>query len=394
MRELKYILTSFLTIVFTCSESFSQLTISNGNNVLEISGSVSSFYNYRVLKPGEFDRKKDRFKLRDAQIQLEGRIGNDIEYELQADLADMASGTSGVDPANPGLMDAHFMYKGLKFVNITAGYGKLHYSRSSMTSFIYSPYWQRSEFTRGELFSRRDIGVTLSKSYSKQRINVYAGAYTGLGELSIQGNNDPSGQPEYVGRVDFAYPSRYRYQDIDIRHVPIPMFAIGFNGRYANKTLSNGSLFPAFAVGDYGWRVINGKKYTYGMDVSFQYKGLSAQFEIHQLKAMPKDSTSFLYQGYNLSQTNGYILAGGYQAQLNYFSKKLKTIVSARYEDFNLNDLAQGTNQRLSFAVAYQIDGFKSMIKLQYFNILKEESSVAPLTWNEQFRIGWQLLFK
>jgi len=33
------------------------------------------------------------------------------------------------------------------------------------------------------------------------------------------------------------------------------------------------------------------------------------------------------------------------------------------------------------------------MIKLQYFNILKEEASIDPQRWKEQFRLGMQFRF-
>ncbi|RYZ30006.1 MAG: hypothetical protein EOP49_40155, partial [Sphingobacteriales bacterium] len=191
-----FALLGFITV------SQAQLTLTNGNHTLEISGGISSYYNSRPLKDGEDDRKKDRFKLRDAQIQLEGRIGNTWEYELQMDFADQAANANGADfdPENPGLMDAYVIYKGLGFVNIQAGYGKIYYSRSSMTPFVYSPFWQRAELTRGSIFSQRDVGVTVMKDFWNQRINAYAGIYSGLGELSLNGDNDASGQPEYAAR--------------------------------------------------------------------------------------------------------------------------------------------------------------------------------------------------
>ena len=52
-----------------------QLTITNGNHTLEISGSVSTFYNYRSVNAGEVDLSKNRFKLRDAQIGIDGSDG-------------------------------------------------------------------------------------------------------------------------------------------------------------------------------------------------------------------------------------------------------------------------------------------------------------------------------
>lgn len=375
--------------------AFSQLSFSNGNHLIEISGATSVYYNHRVLKETNNNQNKDRFKLRDAQLKIEGQIRDLWQYEVQVDFADIAANDTNeeIDPENPGLMDAYVVYKGLDWFDVKVGYGKVPYSRSSTVPFGFTPYWQRAELVRGSIFNRRDIGITLSKSFWKQRASIQAGVYTGLGEISLNGDNDASGNPEFIGRAEVAYPTRFRHRDIDDRHTPIPMFAFGVNGRYANKTLPEGREFPIGAVGEYGMKVIDGKKYAYGFDVAFQYMGFSGQFEIHQVKGEPQKVNDPLFLGLPFEQTEGYFFAGGYVAQLNYFFKDLKTIVSARYEELDLNDLAAGNSRRFSPAIAYQINGFDAMVKFQYFNILKEES-IEPLRWTEQFRIGLQLRFK
>lgn len=372
---------------------FSQLSISNGVHNIEITGAISGYYNYRVLKPGETDMKKNRFRLRDAQIQIEGRIGRKWAYELQFDIADMAQGGGLVDGENPGLMDAYVEYKGIPYFDVRAGFGKTPYSRGSQVPFIYSPYWQRAQIIRGDVFARRDIGVTFSKSLWRQRINLYGGIYNGLGEMSLRGDNDASGGLEYIVRADIAYPVRFRYQEIDTRHVPIPMFQLGLNGRYSKRNLPAGASFPAFASGAYGLTVLDGERYLYGLDFAAMYKGLSLNFEIHQYRGQPRNPNSLLLQGLPVEQTERYFLAGGFVAQLSYFIMPLKTIVSARYEQLDLNDLVNGRSDRASLAFAYQIDGFSSMIKMQFFQVMREES-IDELSWTEQFRIGWQFLFK
>lgn len=377
--------------------TYAQISITNGKHSLEISGAMSTYYNYRFYKDslnGKVidDYKKNRFKLKDAQFQLEGRYGNEYEYELQIDLADLAN--LGEDPTNPGLMDAYFKYKGFKPFDIQLGYGKTPYSRSSLTPFIYSVYWQRAQIARGDFFGRRDIGVTLSQDFWKQRINVYLGAYTGLSEISIKGDNDASGKLEYIGRVDIAYPSRFRYREIDDKVSPIPMFALGINGRYANKVLPDGETFPSFSTGEFGTKLISGKKTTIGADFAFQFKGFSLLAEYHRLKITPQDTTSSLLAGLPMSKTEGYVLAGGSILQMNYYAKSLKTIVSARWEQLNINDLIKGESQRLSIGIAYQLKGFNSMIKAQYFHVLTEEDVVDPLKWTNQIRVGWQYLFR
>ncbi|MEC4051114.1 porin [Flavobacterium sp. SUN046] len=389
----KYLLSALL--FFLIAPCFAQFVITNGKNTLEISSNFSGFYNDRLLKPGEVDASKNRFKLRDAQLGVEGRFGNDFECSLKVDFADMAANNINkiIDPENPGLLNANVTYKGFMFFDVEMGYGKLYYSRNAMVAFENSAYWQSAEITRGSLFSIRDVGVTLKKNFWKQRANFYLGAYTGLGELSLAGDNDPSGQLEYISRFDVSFPCRYRYQEVDLRHTPIPMFSLGIAGRYANKKLPAGTTFPTDAASSYGLKVIDGQRYIYGFDASFQYQGFSGQFEIHQIKAKPQNPNDPLFQNYTLQQTNGYLLAGGYIAQLNYYFKKFRTILSARYEELDLNDLVAGNSKRFSPALAYRLKNSNAMIKFQYFNILKEES-IDPQSWKEQFRLGFQFQLK
>lgn len=372
-----------------------QLTISNGAHNMEISGGVSWYYNHRVMKDGETNLRKNRHRLRDAQIQVEGRYRNSIEYEVQIDFADLAATATGpIDGENPGLMDGYIVFKSLPVVDIKVGYGKTPYSRSSQVPFIYTPYWQRVEMVRGDIFPRRDVGVTLMSSFWKQRIRVQAGAYNGIGEMSLRGDNDPSGSLEFIGRVDVAYPSRYRYRDIDDKVSPVPMFNLGLNARHTNRQLPQGTTLIPASVGEYNIKVIDGSKTGYGFDVSAQYMGVSAQFEMHQFMIEPQNPNSFLFQGLAEEFHEGFVRAGGYFGQLNYFSRKLKSIFSARYEALNINDLAEGELQRFSMAYAYQIRGYHAMIKVQYFKVLAEEVLIDPLRWSEQVRVGVQYNFR
>ena len=375
----------FLTIIIPILIN-GQLTLSNGHHVLEITGAATTYYNNRFLKSTQTDHKKNRFKLRDAQIQLEGRIGDDYEYELQFDLVDLA--TSSQDPENPGVMDCYMIYKGLNFMEIKVGWGKTPYSRSSLIPFIYSPYWQRPEFLRGDIFARRDVGVTLQGSYLKQRLNLFLGTYTGLGEVSLRGNNDNSGKLEYIARAEFAYPSRFKYRSVDYNISPQPMMVLGFNGRYAKKKLNGGS-FPSYAIGEYNMKVVDGSKYSYGFDLATQYKGFSSLFEYHYMVGQPKNTNHSLLNGYDTD----FFTMNGFAGEITYFFKKKNTIISSRYEQFDLNDLVDGKSQRIYGSLAYQIDGFNSMIKFQYWHILSEEEN-DPLKWTNQFRLGWCFLFK
>ncbi len=390
----KLILQLLLICVLGSRMCTAQTALNSGNKSLEISGTLAGFYNYRILKEGEDNYKNNKFMLRNVIFGLNGRVENKWEYEIQADLFNMVA--SGIqDPENPGIVTAYMAYKALP-VKIKFGYDKLPYSQGSLASIYETPYWSRTQMTRGDFFSRRDIGLTLNSSLWKQRINIYAGAYSGLGETVFVANGgdiDPSGQPEYVGRIDIAFPSRYRYDEIDYKISPTPMFRIGANARYADKTQPGDNTLPAGIEGIYGLKVIDGKKLIRGFDATFAYMGFSAQFESQLMKINPAKDDDELYHSTTEDVHNKTVYAGGWEGQVNYFWKKAKSTFSARYENYNLNDLVSGNAERCAFAYAYHINGSKNCIKVHYFKIITEDESLEPIKWTDQIRIGWQYLF-
>ena len=386
-----------------------QISLDNGYHNLEIGGSVSTFYNQRFEYSGNvrnridnnpalgYDQSKDRFGLRDMQLQLEGRVGKDWEYELQVDFADMLN--RGDIGENPGLLDANATWKGA--VHVTAGFQKIPFSRNSLVPFTQSPFWQRAELTRGEVFSRRDVGVLLSKSLWKNRINVYAGAFSGMGEQILSlGENDPSGSLEYAGRFDLAWPSRYRYRDFDVNHSPIPMFQVGAAARTVYRKYSS------FLDGDnYYLRVISGRKTCLTADFSAQWNGFSAQIEWHRIQVNPTnnlDPAGLRYRedrgtlDYKIgTKPTNYFLAGGFLATVSYSSKLLHSIFSLRYDQFNPNDVvADNTEQSLNFGYAYLLNGFNAAIKAQYSLRLVNRANPLIQRYDDQFRMGLQFQFR
>ncbi len=386
----------FLTLLL-CSfinyKTKAQTSIVSGNKSIEFSGIVAGFYNYRILKPGEDNFKNNKFALRNTIFCVNGRVENKWEYEFQVDFLNMSTSIS--DPENPGIVSAFIAYKALP-VKIKFGYDKLPFSQGSLASIYETPYWSRTQLTRGDFFSRRDAGITLSSSLWKQRVNIYAGAYSGLGEtvfVANGGDTDPSGSPEFIGRVDVAFPSRYRHDEIDYKLSPIPLIRIGANARYTDKTQPGDNSLPIGVEGIYGLKVINGKKAIYGFDASIAYQGFSAQMESQLLKLNPANSNDPLYHNTTEDVNKKTIYAGGWQGQINYFWKRTKSIFSARYENYNTNDLVSGDAQRFSAAYAYQINGFKNSIKIHYFKIVTEDENLEPLKWTDQIRVGWQYMF-
>ncbi len=373
-----------------------QYVFVKGDHTLQLSGQLSVYYNHRILKDGEEDKKNNRFRLRDMQVGFNGRKGNVWEYKLRADLADLAANAGGgaaLDPENPGLMSAYVVYKALP-VHIQLGYDKLPYSLSSMQTFEGSVFWQRGQLLRGDFFSRRDAGLTLSTSLWQQRINIYGGVYTGLGEnIIVNNDNDPSGRPEFVGRVDVAYPSRYRYRELDLVSVRIPMVRLGANVRHTDKTQPPGEVLPEGVAGEYGLRIIDGKRTVYGVDAAFQFRGFSAQFEAHTLNLKPAQPNDPLYSNTSDAVNKGVVKAGGIQGQVNYCYLPARSVLSVRYENYNLNDLITGHTERLGVGYAYMFHGMDIAFKIHYYKILNEDQKSESLKWTDQVRVGFQYEF-
>ena len=282
-----------------CIQSQAQFSFTAGKHSLEINGGVNAHFNYRLYKPGETNKANNMFALRDAQIQLEGRWGNSFEYELQADFADLIFSQN--DPENPGLMDANITYKSPWNLSLNAGFGKVRYSRSSLVPFIYSPFFNRAEIVRGNVFTRRDLGVCLSASAWKQLLNFSFGVYNGMGEYSLKGKNDAGGSFEYVARAEISWPVRNRYIDFDQNNSPFPVFSAAVNGRYVQR---ENTIYNEYAL-----TVIGGKKWTYGGEFSIKYHGAMLSGELHQLRITPKDANRL--EG----KPTNYFRAGGYYIQ-------------------------------------------------------------------------------
>jgi hypothetical protein len=420
-----------LVALVSFAETKAQISFNAGHHNFEISGAIYGFYNHRFDAnsrlnsfspdplPNNADYNNNRFDLRNAVITFEGRSGRNFEYQVQYNFAK----TSDNDPENPALMDAYMAYKGFKYVKIKAGYQKLPYSRMSQTSFSYMPFVQRAEIIRGEVFSRRDIGIVLYQDYWNQRVNAYLGAFSGNGESALTGRNDINGKLEYVGRVDVSYPVRLRYREIDVNHSPVPIFQVGVNARYkqrADPRLNDGNdapfnpnLPPFPTVPRYELKNIQGTKRMVGFDLAAQYQGLAFQFEWHQMRVHP-GATYLSFLNGKEAQTN-FFKAGGFVGQLTYHAKPLKSAFAVRYDRLLANDLAGSrptddyfggidaldfgkdaanisTQENVSLGYMYFMNGFNSVLRIDYRWRWRKDL-VNNRNAADQIRIGWQYLF-
>jgi hypothetical protein len=384
----------FLLLFLSCLLQFAGVSAQDDDNEnLSINARTSFYLNQRWGWDSAYtDRKQNKFYLRNAQLQLRGNAGKDMRFYFGFDIAQIIS--KGNDPQNPALMNASIAYKGLKAFDLLIGFDKTCYSRNNQVSFFDSPFWQRSEIVGGALFSRRDLGITLHKDFLNKRLSLWGAMYSGLGEAILLGYNAPSGKYEYVARAEYSWPVAVKYKELDETGMVLPVLSAAINGRYSDKSLPVGQNFASGTTGDFGNKVINGEKYTYGADVNMMWEGFSVQAEIHQLRMQLRDSSDALLNGLPNRITKRNDFAGGFFVQGNYFHKKWKTGLSVRYEELNYNDLVAGYFARWGVAACWKPKGTKVMLKAQYFYNLQEETAIDNLNHKEQLRIGMQINLK
>ena len=387
---------SAVVAVFACIPSHAQFVMQSGDNTVQISGLTGIFYQDRFLKPGLDNFKNNEFSLRNLQLELDVKHKKDWRFKFKVDFAKILANTGGnFDPENPGISNVYVEYRALP-VKFKLGFDKLPYSQGSINDVFSTPFWSRGILTSGAMFSRRDLGLTLHYPMLNDRINLYGGVYSGLGEnvLTLP-DADPSGQPEYVGRIDFSYPTKNAYTEVDMDNTPTPIFRAGLNGRYTNKTVNGptAAKFPADSNDAYFLRLVNGKKLIYGFDACAMYRGFSAQIEYHIINIQPSNPNDRLFMGTTPAFNGGKVNAGGLLARVYYNSKPLKSTLSLQYENINVNDLITGNQQWLSVGYAYLVNGYNSVFKVHYYRPLQEDVNQNALKYTGQVRVGYQYQF-
>ena len=385
---------------FDGNAAASQFTLSSDGNTLQIGGRISGYYETRFLKDDTNYQKKTHngWAVKDFDLDILGKTANKFVYEFHASLVDLAAAAATgntAGPQNPGIKSAYVQYKGWP-VKIKLGYDKLPYSQGSMSDVWGTPFWSHANLYGGDLFSRRDFGITLNYRFLNDRFNAYAGAYSGMGENFFEYGNDASGRMEYVGRVEYSYPSKVKYNLIDEEMSATPVFRVAANARYADKTQPKGSSIitdEPDAPGVYGVRVFDGKKLAYGGDAIVKYKGFSATAEVHFMQLKPTNLTDGLYNGTDQSKNKSVVNSGGFCLGANYNWEKKHSAFSLMYEELNANDLYVGVQDWLYLAYAYKFSGFNSVLKVQYYVPVTEDKAQDPLHYTGQLRVGYQIVF-
>jgi len=341
-----------ISLLFFTELSSAQFALYKGDASLEFSGGAATFLNKRFYQAGDDVHDKDRIGIDYAFLEMKMRKGRNWRAVLKTEFIDANAGITF--DQNLMLKKAFLQYETAHtgtFVKL--GYDKIPYSKLGEESGFKSPFQNRSEVTNGNSFALRDAGIVLGQECWRQRVQIYLGAFTGLGENSLIGDNDASGNFEYTGRIQFAFPSNPDQDQIDFHSTPLPTIQLGLNALYANKVTDDG--------GDFSYTVFNGTKQAAGVDASIYFEGLCVVVESHLFQFTPNDTLRLMHY------ITDHFNAGGVTAQATYFSKKFHSLIGVRYDDYNPNDLIMNDTRRtVSPAFNFFFPKSNAFVKLQY----------------------------
>ena len=182
---MKKYLISFVILCFIYTSNYSQIGFVHNGHSLEVTGLVTATFTNRD-NVNIHNKYLNFFDARNAQLRLEYNY-KIVRCVVQADIASLTLGN--FDPENLGLMDIWFQVKPVGALKVRAGFFKVRYSRSSLVSEYDSPFFNRSEICRGQIFGSRDFGLNVNYAFFRGLLNVNVGTYTGLAETSLKGKS-------------------------------------------------------------------------------------------------------------------------------------------------------------------------------------------------------------
>jgi hypothetical protein len=199
-----------------------------------------------------------------------------------------------------------------------------------------------------------------------------------------------------------------RYREIDNNHSSTPIIQIGINARVKRRDNPFGSDTTRYQL-----KNPQGTKRMIGGDVSFFYKGFSAQLEYHYGRVFTGPTSTDYFLSTYAPLTNHFNF-GALVYQLNYHIKPIKSVVSMRYDRLMTNDLGAQrpaddyyglpnsldftkgyanyqTQENLSFAYVYYLRS-NNIFRVDYRLRLRKDLKDYDKT-GDQIRIGYQYSF-
>lgn len=358
---MKRLILVLLLIFSATSSGFSQFVLEYPNGELEIEGRIRAEYNKRFYFEGDNNFRKDRMFIGQARVKFEGKMFKDFGYEMTLEVRSYDAGSIA--------KDLYINYSPVPEFLVQFGQFKTPFSKQQLIAEEKLDLTNQCALT-DEFVPGRDIGIMTNIETRDKKYSLRLGMFTG--NAYNQKDDDSKGKPLFVGRIEASPFGTLMNSEGDLELSPKPLVMLGANFTHSDDNV-NTADYP---------RTIVGKKFMYGGDITFKYKGLYLNAEFDHAQLMPDKAPNYK--------------AGGYLVHASYFIRQLKLQPVIEYNDYNPSDLTVDDSQRtIVFGLNFLPKSNHSIkLMLNYFYHLKmKESDVNPWARNE-IRFLTQLLIK
>ena len=284
---------------------------------LKVEGRIQFRYTWH-----ENDDPKDNtseFTLPRVRLGVSGAAFENVQFKLEADFApDPATDASGnvKGGSKVSLTDAKLSFTHFEHAPLTVGHFKVPFSRQQLTSTANMQFINRAAVIGG---AQRDIGIMVGDYMGKGLFEYAVGAFNGTNTANL---NDNTGFL-VTGRVAVNPWGEFSYSEPNLTGERMNV-SIGFNVQ-SNKTSTAGTDGDLLTDDDVDTDIIK-----YGVDLGIKFLKRASFFAEYI-------TARFDREGAEEYDANGWYVQGGYFL----LPKRLES--TARYEEYDPDDLVDDT---------------------------------------------------
>ncbi len=283
---------------------------------LNMLGRLQTRYNFRNNEDAE---DLSSFRINRMRLKLSGHsFTQNLKYNLEWELNSFSG--------RGQLKDVFVDYQFLPELHLRGGQWKVPYNRQNIIS-DYKKQFIDESITNDAFSLDRDPGIMLHGELFENRLEYYAGVFTGRGINATENTNNKN---MAIGKIAYRPFGEFKdYWESDLEYTE--SFRAAFGAAFA---INNGT--EIFFSDELQTFSKDAQFMQFGLDSIMKYRGFSLQGEYH-LRLLDR-------RGFNRDTANGFFVQGG------YFLVPELLELAGRYSQFD-PDVNVSNNLRKEFAL-------------------------------------------
>jgi phosphate-selective porin OprO and OprP len=313
--------------------------------VLSVGGLIQAQADFGDKGDARFTTGNDRFYLRRARINIQGKFLEEFDFRLEGEFAGSLAESSG---NRAQLTDAYVNWNKYEYANVRVGQFKTPFGYEQLAADPRLFSIERT-LANDRLTVGRQIGVQAGGDFFDKQVSYATGVFNGSG---VNTNGNDNNQMMWAGRVSaIAWQGKLAGQD-----TKWTVGADAFSSKDANLPGQAGEFGFDLVPGGTKDNIFAGRRTAGGLDTQFHTGPLDLWVEYLRARFEATDripSRSF--------DTDGWYI----QAAYFVIPKDLQALVKYDRFDPNLN-LADNSTRTWTFGLSYFLKGDDLKLQLNY----------------------------